>query len=85
MKFSTISTAFVGYVLLITTLASPLSNSDDKFLSARDVSVDITTNCQDIVYGATSVASGKTCAGVKGGILTVTADVAEGWTLTMFM
>jgi hypothetical protein len=81
MRFFASTTAIMGSTLLASISALSLAGGDIFALSARDVFVDSTTNCRDIVYGATSIASGKTCIGITEGTLTVTANVADGWVL----
>jgi hypothetical protein len=73
-----IKVALVGFLSALPTLASPFEVAK---LEPRDLYVDTQTTCQDIVYGATSIASGQTCVGIKDGTLTVTANVQPGWTL----
>jgi hypothetical protein len=77
MNFFASTSVLAGSTLLHSTLASPLAGGDTFAISARDIFVDSTTNCRDIMYGATSIASGKTCIGITEGTLTVTANVAE--------
>jgi hypothetical protein len=71
-----IKVALVGFLSALSTLASPFEVAK---LDPRDLYTQ--ASCQDIVYGATSIASGQTCVGVKDGYLTVTANVQPGWTL----
>jgi hypothetical protein len=73
-----IKVALVGFLSALPTLASPFEVAK---LDPRDLYVDTQATCQDIVYGATSMASGQTCVGIKDGYLTVTANVQPGWTL----
>jgi hypothetical protein len=78
MILAPIVSTCLGFLLALSARASPFELAS---LESRDLYVDQQATCQDVVYGATSIASGKTCVGIKDGLLTVTASVQQGWTL----
>jgi hypothetical protein len=73
--YSSFIQAFAALSLTVATRASPHNS-----LAPRDLAL-VDGTCQPIVYGATQIESGKVCANIDGGTLTIKYTVDPGWTI----